>query len=79
MTVTRKEWIEVRKNLLKEMDDYVRNKIGDKIGDDFVYYDVWASEGVPDGADELDYHEIAEQDDLWLDCVKAFAKCCRME
>ena len=33
MTVTRKELIEVRKNLLKEMDDYVRNKIGD----DFVF------------------------------------------
>lgn len=75
MMVTRKELIKTRKKLLQEMDDYVRNKIGD----DFVYCDIWAANGAPDGADNLNYHEIAEQDDLWLNCVNTFAKCCGLE
>lgn len=74
MTVTRKELIEVRKNLLKEMDDYVRNKIGD----DFIYASIWSVTAVPDAPDEEDYDTIAENDDLWVLAVRTFAKCCKL-
>lgn len=75
MTVTREELVEIRKQLLKEMDAYVRNNISD----DFVYGNIWAATGVPDGADDSDYQAIAEDEDLWLGCVKTFAKCCGLE
>lgn len=75
MTVTRGELVRTRKRLLREMDEYVRNNIAD----DFIYCDIWAATGVPDGADDSDYQAIAEDEDLWLGCVKTFAKCCGLE
>lgn len=75
MTVTREELVATRKQLLKEMDAYVRNKIGD----DFVYGNIWTVTAVPDAPDEEDYDTIAEYDDLWVLAVKTFAKCCGLE
>lgn len=65
---------DLRKKLLVQFDEYVRNEIGD----DDITCDVWLSEGLPDGYNEDDLNEIAEDDELWLDCVKAFGKCCRL-
>lgn len=72
MIVTREELVATRKQLLKEMDEYVRNKIGD----DFIYVSIWTVTAVPDAPDEEDYDTIAEYDDLWILAVKTFAKCC---
>lgn len=74
MIVTRAELVETRKQLLKDMDAYVRNKIGD----DFIYASIWTVTGVPDAPDEEDYDTIAENDDLWVLAVKTFAKCCSL-
>ena len=70
-----KAMIKARVEMLKQMDNYVRNIIGD----DSVCVDLWFAEGVPDGADEIDLIEIAEDDDLWEECVKCFAECCEEE
>lgn len=58
---------------LKQFDYYVRDIIGD---DDITNY--WLSYGIPDGADKVDLIEIAEDEELWLDCVNAFSECCEM-
>ena len=57
---------------LKQFDYYIRNIIGDE-----NIINAWLSAGVPDGADETDLREIAEDEELWLDCVNAFANCCK--
>lgn len=74
MIITREELVKTRKWLLKDMDTYVRNNIGD----DEITCGIWFATGVPDGADDYDYTDIAEDDELWVDCVKTFAKCCRL-
>ena len=73
MKATRKEIVEHRIYLVKEMDKFVKNRIGDEriIG-------CWLMCGVPDGADEIDYREIAEEDELWFDVVREFGKCCNL-
>lgn len=73
MLVTREELIKTRKQLLKDMDTYVR----DYIGDYEITCDIWFAIGVPDWADDSDYTDIAEDDELWTDCVNAFARCCK--
>ena len=40
----------------------------------YTTLDMWLMCGVPDGADDIDYKEIAEDDELWLECVNTFAK-----
>ena len=72
--IDRSELVMYRKEFLKQMDDYVR----DMIGDDDITVGVWFEGGVPDGYDEQDLIEIAEDDDLWLDVVNCFAKCCKL-
>lgn len=62
-----------RIGLLAQFDDYVREKIGDE-----EIIDYWFEQGVPDKARFDDLRAIAEYDDIWLDCVQAFAKCCKM-
>lgn len=62
-----------RMEFLKQFDYYIRNIIGD---DDITDY--WLILGLPDGYDEIDLKEIALDDELWLDCVKIFASCCKM-
>ena len=62
-----------RIEFLKQFDYYVRNVIGD----DNITVDIWLAEGLPDGYNEADLKEIALDDELWLDCVKCFNKCCK--
>lgn len=73
MKATRKEIVNHRIYLVREMDKFVKNRI-----DDESIIDCWLMYGVPDGADEIDYREIAEDDELWLDVVKEFNKCCTL-
>lgn len=68
------ETTKTRVKLLKEMNDYIINVIGDE-----DVYDYWFSVGIPDEATEEDYEFIAENDGEWLDTVKVFAKCCGYE
>ena len=63
-----------RIKILKEMEQYLADNI-----DEGVYYDIWKAEGVPDGYDESDFANIAEDDLLWVDAVCAFATCCKEE
>lgn len=69
MTVTREEFITYRMNLLKDMDKMVRT-----VALTHTVFDIWLMCGVPDGANDIDFKEIAEDDELWLDCVNTFAK-----
>ena len=69
-----KEITRYRIDFLRQMDTYVR----EVIGDDDITVDVWLAGGVPDGYDEQDLVDIAEDDDLWLDTVNCFAKCCKL-
>ena len=73
MKVTRKEIVEHRIYLVKEMDKFIKNRVGDE-----SIIDCWLMCGVSDGADEIDYREIAEDDELWLDVVKEFNRCCTL-
>ena len=73
MAVTRKEIVGHRIYLAKEMDKFIKNRV-----DDESIIDCWLMCGVPDEADEIDYREIAEDDDLWLDIVKEFTRCCTL-
>ena len=60
-------------DLLKAMDNYVRNVIGD---DDIT--DHWLMCGVPDGFNYDDLEEIAEDDNLMNDMIVCFNRCCIM-
>ena len=73
MKATRKEIVEHRIYLAKEMDKFIKNRVGDE-----SIIDCWLMCGVSDGADEIDYREIAEDDELWLDVVKEFNRCCTL-
>ena len=63
-----------RIEFLKQFDYYVRNIIGD----DEITCDIWLAEGLPDGYDETDLKETAKDNELWLDCVKCFERCCKL-
>lgn len=54
------EMIILRTNILGGMDAYIRDVIGD---DDIT--EKWDAYGVPDGADEEEVMEIAEDDAEW--------------
>lgn len=62
-----------RIEFLKQFDYYVRNIIGD----DEITCDIWLVNGLPDGYDEDELHFIATDEECWLNCVEAFAECCR--
>lgn len=62
-----------RIEFLKQFDSYVR----EDIGNDEITCDIWLAEGLPDGYDETDLKEIALDDELWLNCVKCFNRCCK--
>lgn len=62
-----------RIEFLKQFDSYVR----EDIGNDEITCDIWLVEGLPDGYDETDLKEIALDEELWLDCVNCFKKCCK--
>lgn len=74
MKVSRNEMVRIRKNLLREMDEYLRDNIDESI----VEY-IWFAVGLEDGWDENILTEYAEDDELWLGCVKAFKSCCECE
>ena len=65
--------IKCKIEFLKQFDYYVRNVIGN----DEITCDIWLAEGLPDSYDEIDLKEIALDDELWLNCVNCFAKCCK--
>lgn len=74
MKVSRNEMIRIRKNLLKQMDEYLRSNVDESV----VEY-IWLAVGLEDGWDENILTEYAEDDELWLDCVNAFKACCERE
>lgn len=57
-----------RISFLIQFDEYVRNNVTDE-----NYFDYWLENGIPDDADVDILKEIAEDDELWLDVVNAFA------
>lgn len=59
---------EMRKNLLKQMHNYVI-----EIGDEELYMD-WITLGVPDEPSEDDFDFIAESDEEWVYICKLFGK-----
>ena len=58
--MTKKGMIILRANILGGFDDYIRDVIGD---DDLT--DWWNNYGVPDGANEADLMELAEDNEFW--------------
>ena len=61
---------ESRSKLGKEMDNYLR----EDIQDEEIFWSVWATMGMPDGATEEDYEDF-EDDEFWTDCLEAFMRC----
>ena len=66
------EMMIIRCNILGEMDAYIRNVVGD---DDIT--ERWDMFGVPDGADEVDIMEIAEDDHEWARICSYFGTIVR--
>lgn len=62
-----------RVDFLCQFDNYVRDVIGEE-----TIIDYWLTFGLQDGWDEDDLFDIAEDDDLWVDAVKAFDHCCKL-
>lgn len=62
-----------RIEFLKQFDYYIRNIIGDE-----EITDVWLMLGLCDGYDDEELDFIANNEECWLECVEAFAKCCRL-
>jgi len=61
--------IEERIKLLRSMDEYIRNiTLDDEDGN----FDLWLSEGVPDGADEDCLKGIAIDNNLWTSICGLF-------
>ena len=63
------EMVKLRAKFLREMDDYVRKYCEDE--DNFM---LWLMNGVPDGADDYLLEDLAQYEDIWLNCVNAFAE-----
>ena len=68
-----KEIIELRVKILKEMNEYVFNKIGDE---DIIDY--WLLYGMPDDSEDDDFLMVAEDEESWVNVVKTFDKCLKM-
>ena len=66
--------IELRVKLLKEMDAYAREHFSED-----TFYEYWLADGVPDAADDITLSEIASIENCWLNCINAFAICCKAE
>lgn len=74
MEVSRNEIIEIRKNLLRQMDTFIRENISED-----VVIDVWFACGLEDGWDDEILTEYASIDGLWNDCINACRECCEIE
>lgn len=71
MKVSRNEMIRIRKNLLRQMDTFLRENVSED-----VVIDVWLSCGLED---EEILTEYASTEGLWHDCINACRKCCEIE
>lgn len=67
------ETVKARKELLKQMNQYIIN-----IGDEAIWMD-WITLGVPDEATEDDYDFIAENDNAWCYTCKVFYNLIKWE
>lgn len=65
---------QLRMNIMGGMNAYVLETI-----DDEDILDYWWTYGLPDEVTEEMLADYAEDDDLWLDVVHAFAKVLRMD
>lgn len=65
---------QLRMNLMGGMNAYVLETI-----DDEDILDYWWTYGLPDEVTEEMLADYAEDDNLWLDVVHAFAKVLRMD
>lgn len=74
MNVSRKEIVRIRKNLLRQMDVFIRENISEDI-----VIDVWFTCGLEDGWDERILTQYANDDDAWNDCINACRRCCKIE
>ena len=68
-----KEIIELRVKILKEMNEYVFNEIGDE-----NIIDYWLLYGMPDDSEDDDFLMVAEDEESWVNVVKTFDKCLKM-
>lgn len=64
------EMVMLKANLMGGMNEYLK-----ELADDDVWT-MWVSV-FPDECDEDTLMEMAEDDEIWLDVVNKFAKCCR--
>lgn len=54
--------ISIRVDLLKTMDEYIRNNIGDE-----EILDIWLQYGIPDGTESYDdFEELAEDEETFI-------------
>lgn len=67
MRVTKEDMVKTKITLLKQMDSYIRNNIGDEEA-----FDQWFTYGVPDEATDDDYRAIAEDVVVWTDVCDVF-------
>jgi len=74
MIITRKEMVETRAKLLREMDSWINEYIYDE---DNINY--WLMFGVPDGADDEMLLDFASDDGIWLNIIKAFGEVVKRE
>ena len=65
--MSRAELVEYRINLLKQMNEYICDTIGDE-----EIWETWIAVGVPDEARDEDYAYIAEDDEMWKGVCVAF-------
>lgn len=65
----REAMIKDRIQLLKAMDSYICNTMGDE-----NIWETWISAGIPDCASEDDYGFIAGDDEEWIEVCKLFGR-----
>jgi hypothetical protein len=65
--MSRAELVECRISLLKQMNEYICDAIGDE-----EIWETWIAVGVPDEARDGDYIYIANDDYLWKSVCEVF-------
>lgn len=66
--------IKMRARMVRMMDTYVRDVIGDEVITMF-----WLENAVPDGADDIEILEDVADDDIFEEWVAAFKTCLYLE
>lgn len=69
MTVTHEEFVKIRMEILRQMDNYVK-----AVGDEALT-ERWFVSGLEDGWEEDILREYAEDDNLWMQCIYCFKAC----